>query len=115
EPSRRLSELPLLSAAEREEIAAWGRTEAGGELEPVRTVLADSVLAMIERVAARTPDAAAVEMAGTVLSYGGLIERVGRLSHHLAGLGVRPEAPEGVCLERSPQQVIAFLAVLAAG
>jgi amino acid adenylation domain-containing protein len=109
EPARRLSELPLLSAVEREEIAAWSRTEAAGAPELVPTI------AMIAETARQAPDAAAVEMGSAVLTYGGLIERAGRLARHLATLGVRPEAPVGVCLERSPEQVIAFLAVLAAG
>ncbi|RWP38146.1 amino acid adenylation domain-containing protein, partial [Mesorhizobium sp.] len=38
-----------------------------------------------------------------------------RLAHHLISLGVRPDQPVAVCLERSPAMVVGLLAILKAG
>jgi amino acid adenylation domain-containing protein len=108
EPSRRLSELPLLAPAEREQLAAWGRTAAGGE--PGRLVHE-----AISAQARREPAAVAVERDGEVLTYAELEARANRLAHHLLALGAGAETPVGVCLERSPELMIASLAVLKAG
>ncbi|MDE3823528.1 AMP-binding protein, partial [Sinorhizobium meliloti] len=38
-----------------------------------------------------------------------------RLAHHLIGLGVRPDQPVAICVERSPAMVVGLLAILKAG
>ncbi|HEX2190564.1 MAG TPA: amino acid adenylation domain-containing protein, partial [Longimicrobiaceae bacterium] len=65
--------------------------------------------------ARRTPDAAALLAAEETVTYAELDRRASRLANHLRGLGVGPEARVGVCLERGPALVAAFLAVLRAG
>ena len=65
--------------------------------------------------AARTPEAVAVESEEGALSYGELERRAERLAGRLAGLGVGPEVPVGIALDRSPDMAIALLAVLKAG
>ncbi|NUT11155.1 MAG: non-ribosomal peptide synthetase [Nonomuraea sp.] len=64
-----------------------------------------------------TPDAVAVSapLDGTVLTYRRLDERANRLAHRLIGLGVRPGDPVAVLMERSPEVVVALLAVVKAG
>jgi amino acid adenylation domain-containing protein len=52
---------------------------------------------------------------GEVLSYGDLDRRAGELAGRLARLGVGPEARVAIFLERSPDLVVAQLAVLKAG
>jgi amino acid adenylation domain-containing protein len=71
-----------------------------------------------ERFAAqarRTPGAVAVRSGGCRLTYRDLDEQANRLAHHLIGLGVQADTPVAVLLERSPDLVIATLAVLKAG
>ena len=52
---------------------------------------------------------------GEQLSYGELNARANRLAHHLRALGVGPDARVAICVERSPEMVVALLAVLKAG
>ncbi|MGC5845282.1 AMP-binding protein, partial [Mesorhizobium abyssinicae] len=46
---------------------------------------------------------------------GELNARANRLAHHLVGLGVKPDQPVAICLERSPMMVVGVLAILKAG
>ncbi|WP_437081354.1 amino acid adenylation domain-containing protein [Streptomyces sp. enrichment culture] len=57
----------------------------------------------------------AVRCAGRELSYRELDERANRLAHRLLELGVGPEAPVAVLMERSVDLVVALLAALKAG
>jgi amino acid adenylation domain-containing protein len=109
DPGRRLSQLPLLGAAERrrvlEEWNATARDYPAGAC----------VHELFEAQAARTPDAEALLYGGGRLAYGALNARANRLAHHLRARGVGPEARVGICLERTPELVVALLAVLKAG
>ncbi|MFH8385289.1 non-ribosomal peptide synthetase [Kitasatospora sp. NPDC018058] len=63
----------------------------------------------------RTPDAVAVSGDGVRLTYRELDERANRIAHRLLGLGVRPEEPVAVLMERSVELVAAVLGVVKAG
>ena len=54
-------------------------------------------------------------MQGEVLCYGELDKRANQLAHHLVALGVGPEVPVGVMMERSLDLIVALLGVLKAG
>ena len=70
---------------------------------------------LVSAAAAMTPNATALRMGGTRLTYAELDARSSRLAGYLASLGVGPEKVVGVCLERSFDYVIAALAVWKAG
>ncbi|MHC2320244.1 amino acid adenylation domain-containing protein [Bradyrhizobium diazoefficiens] len=63
----------------------------------------------------KAPDAVAVVCEDERLSYAELNARANRLAHHLIALGVRPDQPVAICVERSPMMVVGLLAILKAG
>jgi len=108
-PERRVSELSLLTAEEREELlVAWNDTRAE---YPEKGCIHD----LFEQQAARTPDAIAVVSGDQRLTYAELNRRANQLAHHLRSLRVGPEVLVGLCLERSPSMLVGLLAILKAG
>ncbi|MEZ5920172.1 MAG: amino acid adenylation domain-containing protein [Parvularculaceae bacterium] len=107
-PDARLSELSLVDEAQRRRLEDWNDTAAAF---PREATLASLVAAQ----AARTPEAVAVRFEGRSLTYRALEEQAEALARYLRGQGVGADEPVGVCLERSPEMVVALLAVLKAG
>ena len=108
DPSRPLSELPLLEASERHQLVVeWNDT--------ARTYPRKSAHVLFEDQARRTPDAPAVILDGHRLSYGELNRRANQLARHLDTLGVGPEVLVGVCMDRSIELLVALLGILKAG
>ncbi|MDF0499072.1 amino acid adenylation domain-containing protein, partial [Bradyrhizobium yuanmingense] len=70
---------------------------------------------LFEAQVQKAPEAVAVVHEDERLSYGELNARANRLAHHLIALGVRPDQPVAICLERSPAMVVGLLAILKAG
>src|SRR5262249_15618746 len=70
---------------------------------------------LIEQQASRTSDAVAVAADGRSLTYPQLNARSNRLARYLRALDVGPEVLVGVCTSRSPDMLVALLAVLKAG
>ncbi len=109
EPDRRTSELPLMTAAEADQILVeWNRT--GEALEA-----GSCVHELVARRAMESPDALAVAGEGGSLTYGELVHRSRSLAARLRGLGVCSEVRVGILAERSPEMVTGLLAVLEAG
>ena len=88
---------------------------APGRLSSPPSAAAVPVHRFIEAQARRSPGAIAVRHRDQVVTFAELNARANRLAHHLRALGVEPEVLVGVCLERSPEMVVALLAVLKAG
>ncbi len=106
---RPVSELPLLTAGERRQLAVdWNDTArpwaAGALLHELFTAQA-----------ARTPEAVAVSQGGRALTYRELDERSNRLARRLRRLGVGADVRVGLCVERTPEMVTALLGILKAG
>ncbi|MBV9926801.1 MAG: amino acid adenylation domain-containing protein [Acidobacteria bacterium] len=109
DPSRRLSELPLLTEEERYQIlSAWNdtRREHAEDL---------CIHRLFESWAERTPDAVAVVHEGRRLTYRELNERANSLARRLRALGVGPEVVVGTFFERSADVAVGLLAILKAG
>src|SRR6202035_4709270 len=108
DPERQVSELPLLTAAERQELHDWNdrRPEAGAF---------GDVHVLVGHQAARGPEAVAVTFAGEEVTYRELERRSGRLASRLVSLGVGADVLVGLCAERSPEMLVGVLAVLRAG
>ena len=108
-PEARLLDLSLLTEAERHQVASeWNDTWSRHREAPC-------VHELFTACARRDPAAPALWFAGRVLDYGELNARSNRLAHQLGESGVRAEVPVVVCLERSPELVVAALAIFKAG
>ncbi|KAK3806970.1 MAG: Non-ribosomal peptide synthetase module [Benniella sp.] len=70
---------------------------------------------LFEQQVERAPQATAVVVEGQSLTYAELNERANILAHHLIGLGVQPESPVAICVERSFAMIVGVLAILKAG
>jgi aspartate racemase len=108
-PNRRLSRLPLLSDAERQQLLSQWST--------VRTAPRSSrcIHQLFEAQVERAPQAVAVEHEGQRLTYQQLNVRANQLAHYLRKHGVGPEVRVGFCVERSLGMVVGLLGVLKAG
>ncbi len=109
DPSLRLSEVPLLTEAERRCVLEdWNATRQDYSY-------ATGLHSLFAAQAARTPHAVAVSDDDQQLTYAQLDRRANRLAHHLQALGVGPEVPVGVFIERSSMTFIALLSIIKAG
>ncbi len=111
-PEARLSELPLLDAAERAQLLAWNQETRRQRQEDL---VGSTLHALFEAQARRTPDAVALIAGEERLSYTELEARAEALARSLRGLGVGPEVGAGIFLERKAELVVALLATLKAG
>ncbi len=108
-PELRLSELPLLTETEREQLLVeWNATQI---VYPEDKCIHQLFEVQVER----TPDAVALVYEDLRLTYRELNVRANRLAHHLRQLGVGPEVLVGLCMERSLEMVIGLLGILKAG
>lgn len=104
-----INKVPLLTTAESHQLLiAWNQTTA---VYPQNQCIHQ----LFEAQAAQTPHKTAVSHHAHSLTYQVLNQRANQLAHHLRSLGVGPEIPVGIYLERSPEMIIALLAILKAG
>jgi amino acid adenylation domain-containing protein len=108
-PEQRLSDLPLLTARERQQLLIdWNNTR--------RDYLQNKCFhQLFEALLEQTPDAIAVVFENQHLTYRELNIRANQLAHHLQQLGVVPDTLVGICVERSFEMIIGVLGILKAG
>jgi amino acid adenylation domain-containing protein len=110
DPDRRLSDLPLLSEAERAALLVqWNDTRL--EVPGPEACIHELVQTQVER----TPDRIAAVDGEAALTYRELEDRASRLAHRLLRLGVRPGDRVAICVERSVSMLCSILGVLKAG
>ncbi|HVR09361.1 MAG TPA: amino acid adenylation domain-containing protein, partial [Thermoanaerobaculia bacterium] len=142
EPGREIAALPLMGAAERQQLLEWNDTAAAWRGHACLHEL-------FEEQARRNPEAVAVvalppdgadgadgtggahgangagepasatsrkpPAAALSLTYGALDARADRLARHLRELGAGPETVVAICAERSLALVVGLVAILKAG
>lgn len=80
-----------------------------------RHLILQAAPSVIAAQSARQPEATALAMGCTTVSYGEMERRATQLAHYLRSLGAGPETVVGVNIERSPEFVIAALAIMKCG
>ena len=109
DPDQHIAAVTLLSAADRDQLLVeWNATQAAYAKDAC-------IHDVFKAQAAQTPDAIAVVCGSEHLTYQALDQRSNQLAHYLQQLGVCPDSLVGVCVERSPQMIVAVLGVLKAG
>ncbi|WP_426746469.1 amino acid adenylation domain-containing protein [Myxococcus faecalis] len=108
-PAQPISRLPLLGDEERRRLLVeWNDTTVSRE-EP------GFLHRVIVAQAARTPEAVALMAGLERVTYRELVSRANQLARFLGRHGVGPEVRVGVCMERSPELLVALLGILQAG
>ncbi|HEX4702860.1 MAG TPA: condensation domain-containing protein, partial [Pseudonocardiaceae bacterium] len=108
DPSLPLSQLPLMSAEERDRVRQAGQGAAHVDPEePVHVTVA--------AVAAAKPDTTAAVCKGIELSYRDLDHRAEQLARHINATGVGHEQVVAIAMDRDLDTLIAMLAVWKAG
>ncbi len=107
-PDMRLSELPMLTAAEQEQLRQWNQTttDYGRDL---------CLQQILETQVSQHPDAVVVVQGKEEFTYRELNERANQLAHYLREHGVGLDVRVGVLLERSVNFIVALLGIIKAG
>lgn len=107
-PEGEVGALPILTRKDREAFRRWNSTELDFDRKA-------TLSSLVERSMKDHPEAVALCCGETTLSYRELKDRVDRLAASLYARGVESRSVVGICLHRSPDVVVAILAILQAG
>ncbi len=108
DPDRPISQLPLLTEAEQQTLAAWNATQTDYPRDtPIHR--------LFEAQAAQSPETTALIFDETQLTYADLNRQANQLAHHLQATGIQPGDLVALCLERSVEMIVGLLAILKAG
>jgi tyrocidine synthetase-3 len=108
-PDRKLSEIEMLSEAEKQQIlSSFNDTQAEYPREK-------TIQQLFEEQVERTPDATAVIFEEQQLTYQELNQKANGLAHVLREKGVKPDSIVGIMVHRSLEMIIGILGILKAG
>ena len=108
EPTRRMSELGIITPQELNQLMEWGcNTRHYEEVKPLHQLFEDQVGRQSEKIALVFGD--------NQLTYAELNCRANRLAHYLISQGIQPETKVGIAVERSVEMVVGLLGILKAG
>lgn len=108
QPKTPLHAIASLSIADQQLLQQWSHTPASFADEPC-------VHKLVSAQADLHPEAEALLAPGRVINYQKMMAGATQLAWRLRHAGVGPEARVAVCLEKCPEMVISWLAVLLAG
>jgi len=111
DPDRRLSLLPLLSAAEEHQLCR----ELVGDLAFEAPSVVPCLHELFAEQARRRPEAVALTDEQRSVTYVELERRANALAHRLRSLGIGPEVRVGLCVERKAEMIVGLLGILKAG
>ena len=104
-----LSAFSLMTATDRQELLVdFNDTDAPYPRHK-------TVVQLFENQVERTPDAIAVTHKDQAITYTELNRRANQLARYLQAQGVGPETAVAICMERSPEVLVAIWGVLKAG
>jgi non-ribosomal peptide synthetase component F len=107
--SQRVADLPLLTVAEQRQLLAdWNDTEADFPGDKC-------IHELFETQVERMPNAVALVYIKEEVSYRELDNQTNRVARHLRSLGVGPEVPVGIRVQRSTDMNFSLLGILKAG
>ncbi|AFY92127.1 non-ribosomal peptide synthetase [Chamaesiphon minutus] len=107
-PEQRISAVAILSAIERQQLLIdWNDTKKEYPNECFHQLFEERVR--------ETPDAIALVFNQQQLTYRDLNIYANQLAHCLQELGIVPDRLVGICLDRSPETIVAILGILKAG
>ncbi len=107
-PDTRVLHLPVVHEADALHLEQWNRTE-----RPFPEELC--VHELFERQARRHPERVALAFGEGEITYGELDRASARVARRLRAMGVGPDVPVAICMERSIDLVIGLLAILEIG
>lgn len=108
-PEQPISLLPLMSETEKQQLlVTCNHTQTDYSAD---RCIHEIFKAQVQK----TPDAVAVVFEDQKLTYSQLNSKANQLAHYLQQLGVKPDVPVGICIERSLEMLVGLLAILKAG
>jgi surfactin family lipopeptide synthetase A len=108
DPGQRISQVAILPEAERQKLLVeFNQTQKSYPLTFAHQ--------RFEVEAEKNPNTVAVKCGSAALTYRDLDQRANKLAHYLRSIGVDPETPVALCLDRSVEMMLGILGVLKAG
>ncbi|GJD16875.1 non-ribosomal peptide synthetase [Rivularia sp. IAM M-261] len=109
DPEKCISKLQFLAPSEVQQLLVeWNDTKTD---YPIDLCIHELFEAQVEK----TPSDVALIFGNQQLTYRELNEQANQLARYLQELEVKPEVIVGICMKRSPEMVIALLAILKVG
>jgi|GEM_PF-508008 len=108
-PETSLSKLEIISADARNQVLVELNNTYSNYLQ------AECIQHLFEKQVDRTPNNIAIVFEEQQLTYAELNTRANQIAHYLQQMGVKPEVPVGLFVERSLDLIVGLLGILKAG
>ena len=108
-PQQPIDTLPMLTESEQQQLLVeWNNTQTDYPND-------QCIHRLFEKQVEQNPNAVSICFENKELTYRELNQQANRLAHDLRTLGIATETLVGVCMERSPEMIVALLGILKAG